>query len=534
MRRRIIALGVSLAIVAAGALTMVLRPAYAALACTVEYKLIREWSLGFTAEITLTNLGPPAADWRLRWRTVGGYVVPGFEPVPPGYSLGAGTHTPYDPVLMPPVGDTLPTGGSITVRWGGFHSGQIHAPVDYFFNGQVCNREEPSASPTPSSPRPGNPDPTPPTVTMTSPRHNDFFAVPATIPIRVDATAAAGRHVTRVEFKARGVLLNVDTTPPYAFDWRDVPENGGTRITATAFDNTGAATVGEIVGVRVLPPTAPGDARPLRVSGNRVVTVERHPRSFRAHGVTHSTVEVGCTQSPAIWDGPVDDASVRALRTRGVNTVRMLLSDACWRSGSHSAIEDRVSYLAEVAAYARRLSRHGITPIVAPRATTATNLESLWLDAARVFRDDNTVVFDLVDAGYPTVGTADPSVVWNCWRQTGPDCSGLGILYPGTQSLIDQIRRYGAFNVILVGGLDGSNDLSGWLAHRPTDVAGRSLAAAWHVDNTSACATPACWRSTLLPLAAHVPVIATSVSAPPAVGWLSRHGIGYVHSAGDQ
>lgn len=532
MRRRIIALAASVAIVAAGALTMVLQPAYAALPCTVEYKLIREWSSGFTAEITLTNLGPPATDWRLRWRTVGGYVLPGFEPVPPGYSLGGGTHTPNDPILIPPPGDTLPTGASITVRWGGFHSGYLEPPINFRFNDQACN--EPPASPTPSSPRPGNPDPTPPTVKVISPQNDEFFAAPATIPIRVEATVAPGRHITRVEFKTRGALLNVDTTPPWAFDWRGVPENGGTRVTATVFDSVGAATVREVVGIRVLPPAAPTDARPLRVSGNQIVTVERDPRPFRARGITRSTVEAGCPPSTSIWDGPVDDASVRALRARGINTVRMSLSDACWRNGSLSSLTDRNAYLTEVAAYARRLIRHGITPIVAPRATAATSIESFWLDAARAFRDDNAVVFDLVDAGYPAVGTADPSLVWSCWWHTDADCAGLDILYPGVQSLVEPIRRYGAFNLILVGGLDGSNDLSGWLAHRPTDFAGRSLAAAWHVDSTSACGTPACWRSTLLPLAAQVPVVATSVSTPAAAGWLSRHGIGQVRAADDQ
>ncbi|MEH1127785.1 Ig-like domain-containing protein [Micromonospora sp. CPCC 206061] len=514
MRRRIIALAVSMTIVAAGALTMVLRPAYAATACTVEYKILREWSLGWTAEMTLTNLGPPATDWRLRWRlpAYSQRFVPDLEPLPPGYTIIAGTHTPNDPVLIPPAGHTLPTGGSVTVRWGGHHSGENPPPTNYSFNSQPCNTDGSTPSPTISSPPPGHPDPTPPSVTMTSPQPDDFFAAPATIPIRVDATAAPGRHITRVEFKNRGVLLNVDTAPPYAFDWRGVPENGGTRISATAFDNTGAATAREAIGVRVIPPPAPGEARSLHVTGARIVTVERDPRPFRARGVARSTVEAGCPPSAGFWDGSVDDASVRALRARGVNTVRMVLSDACWPSSGHTAVQDRDAYLAEVAAYARRLIRHGITPIVAPRATTAANLTSFWLHAARVFRDDNAVVFDLV----------------------------VGVLRPETQYLVDQIRRYGAFNVILVGGLDDSNDLSGWLAHRPTDRAGRSLAAAWQVDNNSACATPACWRTVLLPLAAQVPVVATDVSAgasasrfvPHTVDWLSRHGIGHV--LGDQ
>lgn len=62
------------------------------------------------------------------------------------------------------------------------------------------------------------------------------------------------------------------------------------------------------------------------------------------------------------------------------------------------------------------------------------------------------------------------------------------------------------------------------------------MAAAWRVDDRSACAVPACWRSTLLPVAAQVPLIATDVSAGSAaptfvlrtVTWLDQHGIGHL------
>ena len=88
----------------------------------------------------------------------------------------------------------------------------------------------------------------------------------------------------------------------------------------------------------------------------------------------------------------------------------------------------------------------------------------------------------------------------------------------------------------LAAGIDGGNDLRRWLEYRPADPDGRSVAAAWRVDDRSACATPACWRSTLLPVAAQVPLVATDVSAgsgaptfvPRTVAWLDQHGIGHL------
>ncbi|MFD0745007.1 hypothetical protein ACFQ1L_26740 [Phytohabitans flavus] len=69
-----------------------------------------------------------------------------------------------------------------------------------------------------------------------------------------------GRRIERVEFRERGTLLAVDTTAPYAFDWRGVPPNSGTRVTATAYDSAGASATAEVRGVRVLKPSAPGAA----------------------------------------------------------------------------------------------------------------------------------------------------------------------------------------------------------------------------------------------------------------------------------
>jgi hypothetical protein len=370
-------------------------------------------------------------------------------------------------------------------------------------------------------------------VALTSPLHNDIFAAPGTIPIRAGATASAGRRVDRVEFRERGTLLAVDTAAPYAFDWRGVPPKNGTRITATVYDSSGGTATAEVRGVRVLPPAAPGAAPPLKVSGSRIVTVERDSRAYRPRGIVRSAAEAACGSGPIAWDGPVDDAAVRALRARGVTAVRMELDDSCWEG--LTAREDRNAYVTDAGVYADRLIRHGITPIVAVRMTADTG-SGFWGAMAQRFGDDNAVVFDLTSALALAVGTTDPAVAWTCWRDGRPDCGAFSYPGMGVQERIRVLRSRGAFNVVVAGGLDGGNDVSRWLAYRPADPNGRNVAAAWRVGNRSACATPACWEATLLPLAAQVPVVATEVAAdasapafvPRTVSWLDSHGIGHL------
>ncbi|OLC20766.1 MAG: hypothetical protein AUH33_03085 [Chloroflexi bacterium 13_1_40CM_68_21] len=99
---------------------------------------------------------------------------------------------------------------------------------------------------------------------------------------------------------------------------------------------------------------------------------------------------------------------------------------------------------------------------------------------------------------------------------------------------MDTVRATGATNVITQGGLEWSNDLSGWLANRPNDPL-NNLAASWHVYNFNSCNNTGCWDSRVAPVAAVVPLIATEVGTNPYDGaqlttvmnWLDAHGASY-------
>ena len=92
---------------------------------------------------------------------------------------------------------------------------------------------------------------TPPTVSITSPANGAVFAWKPTITVTATASDPDG-NVTRVEFRDGTTLLNTDTTAPYAFTWRNVPQ-GNHVLTARATDNAGAVTTSSPVSITVRP-----------------------------------------------------------------------------------------------------------------------------------------------------------------------------------------------------------------------------------------------------------------------------------------
>jgi len=48
------------------------------------------------------------------------------------------------------------------------------------------------------------------------------------------------------------------------------------------------------------------------------------------HGVDRSGTEYQCVQGHEIFDGPSDQASITAMKSWGINAVRVPLNEACW------------------------------------------------------------------------------------------------------------------------------------------------------------------------------------------------------------
>ncbi|MFJ5110488.1 cellulase family glycosylhydrolase [Streptomyces sp. NPDC088551] len=305
-------------------------------------------------------------------------------------------------------------------------------------------------------------------------------------------------------------------------------------------------------------PPGPGGTPPkLRASGNKLV--DENGTTRRMLGVNRSGGEFACIQGYGIFDGPVDDASVRAIADWKVNTVRIPLNEECWLGLAHVKPEYAgANYIAAVRQFVTRLEAHGITPVVELHWThgrytggdshcpdteyatcqkpmpNARYTPAFWTSVAQTFKDDPAVVFDLFNEPFPDRATGDIDAAWTCWRDGG-NCPGIDFEVAGMQSLVNAVRATGAQNLVLIPGIAYSNDMRQWLTYRPADPAG-NLAAAWHTYNFNVCASESCWNEQLAPVAAEVPFVAGEIGENTCshgyidrvMAWLDSHGASYL------
>lgn len=304
------------------------------------------------------------------------------------------------------------------------------------------------------------------------------------------------------------------------------------------------------------PPPASGTAPALHVAGNKLVDADGKER--RLLGVNRSGGEFMCVQGYGFFDGPVDDASVKAIADWKANTVRIPVNEECWLGLSNVKPEYAgANYISAVKDLVSRVEAHGMTPVIDLHWTygqytgnsagcsdvhatcqkpmpDAQYTPSFWKSVASTFKDDQAVVFDLFNEPYPDRATAGATDAWKCWRDGGT-CPGIGYEVAGMQDLVDAVRGTGAKNVIMAGGLAYSNDLSQWLTYKPTDPAG-NLVAAYHVYNFNTCANESCWNSTIAPVAAQVPLVAGEIGentcshgfVDQVMKWFDDHSLSYL------
>jgi hypothetical protein len=259
------------------------------------------------------------------------------------------------------------------------------------------------------------------------------------------------------------------------------------------------------------------------------------------------------------FDGPSDAASIDAIATwPGVNAVRVPLNEHCWLGvEGMPAVGTTAEYRRAVLDYVALLHSAKLTPIldlhwVGAGSVPADRLEPMpdaeyavafWRSVAATFKNDPNVVLEPFNEPYPN-GNSGGELAWQAFRDGGVQFVGVRRGQPATgetytavgmQALVDAIRSTGARHLILVGGIQYSNNLERWLDFRPSDPIG-NLAAAWHVYDKNPCRTEECWNATVAPVAAAVPLVTTefgeqdcdSVFVEPLLHWLDRHEAGYL------
>ncbi len=466
MKHRIAMLAAAAAgVLVAGAVAAVTIPASAATAgCSVSYTIQSQWTGGFGANVTLTNLGSPITSWQLEWDfpAAGQSVTQMWNAT----YVQTGAHVAASNMSY---NGSVGTNGTASFGFNGAWSGANPVPASFMVNGVACTGSVVTTGPTTGSPTP-------------------------------------------------------------------------TRTTASPTPTSGGS----------------GTAPALHVSGNRLVTSSG--ATYRLLGVNRSGGEFACIQGNGMWNGPMDQASVTAIRSWKVRAVRVPLNEECWLGTSDvpSGGTSGAAYQTEVKNYVSLLIANGITPIVemhwnygqytGPSAgcsdvkatcqkpmPDAQYAPSFWTGVANAFKGNNAVVFDLFNEPYPERASGSSETAgWTCWKNGGT-CPGITYQVAGFQTLVNSVRATGATNVILLGGLAYANDLTQWLQYKPTDSTG-NLAAFAHVYNFNTCANTSCWDSQLAPVAQSVPLTLSEIGENDCahgfidtlMAWADSHGVGYL------
>lgn len=140
--------------------------ASAATSCSVSYAVTTQWNVGFTAAVTISNLGSPITSWDLQ------YSYPGNQAVTEGWD---GTWTQSGSkvtVANASYNGSLGAGGSTQIGANFSYSGTNANPATFTLNGTTCNGgTSPSPTPSPSPTSSPSPSPSPsPTGTATAPQ----------------------------------------------------------------------------------------------------------------------------------------------------------------------------------------------------------------------------------------------------------------------------------------------------------------------------------------------------------------------------
>lgn len=276
-----------------------------------------------------------------------------------------------------------------------------------------------------------------------------------------------------------------------------------------------------------------GAAPQLHVSGNKLVNA--NGKTVALHGVDRAGIEFQCVRGQGIFAGPSGQASVKDMKSWGINAVRLPLNEACWNGESYvDPGYAGVNYRNAITSYVKLLNSDGLVVILDLHWTDgqytgsssgcssaeavcqkpmpdAAESVPFWFSVAKAFKGNDAVIFDLFNEPYPDSALPTKTAAWKCWLKGGSSCSrGISYRVAGMQTLVNTVRATGANNVIMLGGLAYANDLAGWLKYKPKDP-DNNLAASWHSYNFNSCNNIGCWQSQVGPVIARVPVIAGEI-----------------------
>lgn len=300
-----------------------------------------------------------------------------------------------------------------------------------------------------------------------------------------------------------------------------------------------------VVVAASVPPMSPAGAASapfsIRVNGTQLVNGAGRPIQLR--GVNRDGNEYACAQGWGIFDGAFKEKSVAAIQSWHVNAVRIQLNEDCWLgiNGVNPAYSGS-NYQSAIIDYVKLLRSYKIYAIVtltdtAPGMTLATDAGQMpdeshsptfWNQAATAFKGMPSVIFDLFGEPFPDSNTDSPAA-WTCWK-LGGTCPGITYKAAGMQQLVNTVRKTGATNVIMLGGIGYASVLDQWSAYAPADPL-HQLAASFHAYSFGGCTTTACWNANLADIG-NVPLVTGEMGfegfIDSYIAWANTVGVSYL------
>jgi endoglucanase len=264
----------------------------------------------------------------------------------------------------------------------------------------------------------------------------------------------------------------------------------------------------------------------LHVSGNRIEN--SHNQVVRLIGFNNSGAEYACVEGWGIFDTPhprsMSPSIVAAMASwTGANTVRIPLDEQCWLGiGGVKPRYGGRNYRTAIKKYVSELNHAGFAVILdlqgtAPRNELSRNQEEMpdthavafWHQVATDFGNNTSVLFDLFNEPWPDNDAASTRA-WKCWRDGGCRLRSQNgkatYTAVGMNQLIADVRRTGARNIVLAGGLQYAESLGKWLKYEPHDP-DRDLVASTHVYSFNNCSHLKCYNGPLASVAKRVPLV---------------------------
>jgi endoglucanase len=267
-------------------------------------------------------------------------------------------------------------------------------------------------------------------------------------------------------------------------------------------------------------PVAVASQHILSVRGTHIVNGLGRPVTLV--GATDNSLEFSCA-----GNGHFQVSDFLAMRSWGMNTVRISLSSAFWRD-LDGTCPDYASTITAAVAKALSAGLYVIltlqwnAPFSLPQdATTggtqcplpdATYDARFWQDIAEIYQDEPRVIFDLFSEPH--------DIDWSEWAKGGTISSTCANKYPephtyqaiGMPELASVVRAIAPSNIIILSGIGWGYDLSG-IQSTGLDLMENVLYGTHPFNHGTGIQQPAGWRRAFGSAAAQIPVIATEFGA---------------------